>query len=130
MQSFDTESYSGEQVLQCSVQRPRVLAGVDSAGVVCRVARRRCVCARARVCVCVCHAVCVCVCVTLSLLPRSLSPSYTTEKPSWCTLGYGTASKVADPKFRNARGGDFGLQPGSPAINMGFVPLPPGLDRC
>ena len=89
-----------------------------------------CVRARARVCVCMSRCVCVCVCVTLSLLPRSLSPSYTTEKPSWCTLGYGTASKVADPKFRNARGGDFGLQPGSPAINMGFVPLPPGLDRC
>ena len=107
VQSFDTGSYSGEQVLQCSVQRLRVLAGVDSAGVVHTVARCRCV--RARTCLC---------CSSLS-----------TEKPSWCT-GYGTASRVADPKFRNARGGDVGLQPSSPAIGMGFVPLPPGLDRC
>ena len=48
----------------------------------------------------------------------------------WRAAGYGTHSKVGDPKFRDASSGDFRLAAGSAAVEIGFVPLPEGLDRC
>lgn len=59
-------------------------------------------------------------------------PSSTPLGPfsAWEAAGYGVHSIVADPKFRDASQGDFELVDSSPALRMGFVPLPRGLDQC
>ena len=43
---------------------------------------------------------------------------------------YDVHSMVADPLFNDAENGDFSLKERSPAINIGFVPLPAGVDQC
>lgn len=48
----------------------------------------------------------------------------------WRAQGYDVNSLNTNPMFQDASSGDFALQAGSPAIAMGFVPLPPGLDWC
>jgi hypothetical protein len=41
----------------------------------------------------------------------------------WQQTGRDQGSKVADPGFANPQGGDFHLDPGSPAIALGFKPF-------
>lgn len=41
---------------------------------------------------------------------------------AWQRRGFDTHSLVADPKFRDARNGDFALLPDSPAFALGFRP--------
>jgi hypothetical protein len=41
----------------------------------------------------------------------------------WQALGQDLHSLVADPHFANPRAGDFSLQPGSPALSIGFKPF-------
>jgi hypothetical protein len=45
----------------------------------------------------------------------------------WQATGKDQGSRVADPLFVNPRAGDFGLKPGSPALQMGFKPFDYGL---
>ena len=42
----------------------------------------------------------------------------------WRQLGFDHGSRIADPLFVNADGGDFRLQAKSPAYDLGFEPLP------
>ncbi|OGV73332.1 MAG: hypothetical protein A3K19_14365 [Lentisphaerae bacterium RIFOXYB12_FULL_65_16] len=42
----------------------------------------------------------------------------------WQKLGFDTNSVVADPKFVNAAADDYRLQPDSPALALGFEPIP------
>lgn len=42
---------------------------------------------------------------------------------AWRRLGMDAHSRVANPGFRNPRGGDFRLKPNSPALKIGFVPF-------
>ena len=44
--------------------------------------------------------------------------------------GYDVRSRIADPLFIDPENGNFGLRPGSPALESGFIPLPDGLNRC
>ena len=44
----------------------------------------------------------------------------------WLAQGHDTGSITADPLFVNPRKQDYRLQPGSPALSMGFKPLPIG----
>ncbi len=43
---------------------------------------------------------------------------------TWQRLGLDSNSIVADPLFMNAAAGDYRLQAGSPALGMGFKPIP------
>jgi hypothetical protein len=43
---------------------------------------------------------------------------------AWRKLGFDVHSVIADPKFRNPKQDDYRLQPGSPALKLGFKPLP------
>ena len=49
---------------------------------------------------------------------------------AWQRAGWDVNSAIADPMFVDAAGGYFGLKTDSPALKVGFVPLPPGIDRC
>jgi len=41
----------------------------------------------------------------------------------WQELGFDRHSKIADPLFVDAEGGNFTLKPGSPAFELGFQPI-------
>ena len=41
----------------------------------------------------------------------------------WQELGFDKHSKIADPMFVDAEGGNFTLKPGSPAFEVGFQPI-------
>ena len=43
---------------------------------------------------------------------------------AWRKLGFEQHSVIADPKFRDARHDDYRLRPDSPALKLGFRPLP------
>ena len=43
--------------------------------------------------------------------------------PEWQALGLDPHSRIADPLFMNPAGHDFRLQPGSPALSLGFQPF-------
>jgi hypothetical protein len=43
---------------------------------------------------------------------------------AWQALGMDTHSVVAEPRFVDAAKGDYRLQPDSPAITLGFKPIP------
>jgi len=47
-----------------------------------------------------------------------------TEWEAWQMAGADTHSAVADPLFVDAEHGDFTLKPGSPALKLGFEPIP------
>jgi hypothetical protein len=49
------------------------------------------------------------------------------EWASWQALGMDVHSVVADPMFADANAGDYGLRSGSPALKLGFRPIPVGL---
>ena len=42
---------------------------------------------------------------------------------AWQALGKDATGRIADPQFADALGLDFTLQPGSPALAMGFQPI-------
>jgi hypothetical protein len=48
----------------------------------------------------------------------------------WRTAGWDTGSLVAAPLFMDAANGNFQLQTDSPALPLGFQPLPDGADQC
>lgn len=41
----------------------------------------------------------------------------------WQALGLDVHSRIADPRFINPESGDFGIQPDSPALELGFRPI-------
>jgi len=43
---------------------------------------------------------------------------------AWQKLGFDRHSVIADPKFRDAKRDDYRLKPDSPALKLGFKPLP------
>ncbi len=47
-----------------------------------------------------------------------------TEWEAWQALGLDTHSVVADPRFVDRAGGDYRLKPDSPALALGFQPIP------
>ena len=47
-----------------------------------------------------------------------------TQWEAWQDLGLDKHSKIADPLFVNRAAGDYRLKPGSPALAMGFKPIP------
>lgn len=54
----------------------------------------------------------------------SLSFSQQADFAAWQAMGADQNSIIADPLFVNAAGGDYRLQPGSPALAMGFLQIP------
>ena len=48
----------------------------------------------------------------------------------WQRGGWDVDSKIADPMFLDVKNGNFGLDPNSPALKVGFIALPPGIDQC
>jgi len=46
------------------------------------------------------------------------------EWQSWQALGMDRHSVIADPLFVDAENGDYRLQPDSPALKLGFKPIP------
>ena len=46
------------------------------------------------------------------------------EWEAWKALGLDTHSVIADPMFVDASVGDYRLKPGSPALQLGFKPIP------
>jgi hypothetical protein len=60
-------------------------------------------------------------------LPVTMNLSGVTDADYWAAwqkLGYDRHSVIADPLFRNAKQGDYRLRPDSPALKLGFKPLP------
>ena len=43
---------------------------------------------------------------------------------AWRKTGYDTHSVVSDPLFVDSRSGDYRLKPDSPAVQLGFKPIP------
>jgi len=59
--------------------------------------------------------------------PVTISRPNTTEVDTWADwqkLGYDHHSVIADPQFVDAKRGDYRLRPDSPALKLGFKPLP------
>ena len=59
---------------------------------------------------------------TLTAPPSELTPLGSWEK--WQTAGMDSNSAIADPQFKNAAKDDYHLQPGSPALKLGFQSIP------
>ena len=49
---------------------------------------------------------------------------------AWRANGYDVHSTSGNPLFRNAESGDFGVTAASPALKLGFQPLPAEFDQC
>jgi hypothetical protein len=47
-----------------------------------------------------------------------------TEWEAWQALGLDRHSVIEDPQFVDRAAGDYRLKPGSPALAMGFEPIP------
>jgi parallel beta-helix repeat protein len=51
-------------------------------------------------------------------------PAATDALAAWQAAGADTSSVVADPQFVDRAAGDYRLRPGSPAVTLGFEPIP------
>lgn len=56
--------------------------------------------------------------------PKAGQPTGTNEWEAWQANGMDRHSLVADPQFENLEKDDFRLKPNSPALRLGFEPIP------
>jgi hypothetical protein len=58
----------------------------------------------------------------LTSADKSVTPAGTWA--NWQALGFDTHSRIADPRFVDAASDDYRLRPDSPALELGFKPIP------
>lgn len=63
-----------------------------------------------------------CTAVDISSIDRAITPEGSWAK--WVAAGFDAHSVVADPQFVDAAGDDYRLKPTSPALRLGFQPIP------
>lgn len=56
--------------------------------------------------------------------PDDTAPRPEATFAAWRRLGFEGASILADPRLENLKAGDFTLKPDSPAVKLGFEPIP------